>query len=82
VTTDALSVDLTGSHINYELPAFSTADASVGLSRDAWTAQIYVNNLTDERGIVFSSYNQWIKMDTPIRPRTAGLRFGYKFGGQ
>ena len=82
VTTDALSVDLTGSHINYELPAFSTADASVGLSRDAWTAQLYVNNLTDERGIVFSSYNQWIKMDTPIRPRTAGIRFGYKFGGQ
>ena len=49
------------------------------MSKDAWSAQIYASNLTDKRSIVASNYNEWIKMDTVSRPRTIGLRLGYKF---
>ena len=48
----------------------------------AQASQLYGTNLTDTRGIVYSTFTQWIKQDTVIRPRTLSLRFGYKFSSQ
>jgi len=78
-TTDRLSRDLNNNSIAYLQPSYSQLDASTGVSKDAWSAQIYASNLTDKRSIVASNYNEWIKMDTVSRPRTIGLRLGYKF---
>ena len=81
-STDRLVNDLDGNSVAYELPSYSTFDFSVGVAKGPWNAQIYATNVTDKRAITFSSYTQWIKQDTVIRPRTISLNFGYKFGGQ
>jgi len=66
-------------HINYTDPGYSTLDASLGLARDNWTAEVYGQNLTDERGVIFTSASQAIETQTVIRPRVLGLKVGYKF---
>jgi iron complex outermembrane receptor protein len=66
-------------HINYTDPAYSTLDAALGVSKDNWTAEIYGQNVTDERGIVFTSASQAIETQTVIRPRVLGMKVGYKF---
>ena len=66
-------------HINYTSPAYSTLDAALGMSKDNWTAELYGTNITDERGIVFTSASQAIETQTVIRPRVLGVKFGYRF---
>jgi len=79
-TTDRLRTELvTNRSVAYDQPEFSTLDGSIGLSKDAWNLQLYGTNLTDKRGVLFSTYTQWIKTDTVNRPRTFMLRFGYRF---
>jgi iron complex outermembrane receptor protein len=78
-TTDRLETQVDGTSIAYDLPGFTTYDASVGIAKDAWTAQIYGTNITDSRGVDFSTYAQRVKEDTVIRPRTVMLRIGFKF---
>jgi hypothetical protein len=78
-TTDKLQTQVDGTSIAYDLPGFTTYDMSVGIAKDAWTAQIYGTNITDSRGVDFSTYAQRVKEDTVIRPRTVMLRIGYKF---
>jgi outer membrane receptor protein involved in Fe transport len=80
-TTNSLQTDLQGNSINYELPAFSTLDASFGFSKDAWAVQAYGRNLTDTRGELSANYSQWYKAVTVEVPRTLGLTFSYKFRG-
>jgi outer membrane receptor protein involved in Fe transport len=80
-STDHLSVDLQGNSIAYNLPAFSTYDASAGIGKGPWLAQVYGENLTDTRAELYANYRQSYKGVTVSRPRTIGLRFGYKFGG-
>jgi len=81
-TTDKLRQDFAGNTVAYDMPGYSTMDASIGIAKDAWNLQLYGTNLTDTRGIVYSTFTQWIKQDTVIRPRTLSLRFGYKFSSQ
>jgi iron complex outermembrane recepter protein len=81
-TTDKLRQDFNGNSVAYDMPGYSTMDASIGIAKDAWNVQLYGTNLTDTRGIVYSTFTQWIKQDTVIRPRTLSLRFGYKFSSQ
>ncbi len=64
----------------FEMPSWTTMDAAVGVAKDNWTAEIYVVNLTDEDTSMFSTAAQFILAEVPIRPRTMGLRFGYRFG--
>lgn len=78
-TTDRLSRDLNNQSIAYLQPSYSTLDGSIGVAKDAWNLQLVCSNITDKQGIINSSYSQWIKMDTVTRPRTIGLRLGYKF---
>jgi iron complex outermembrane recepter protein len=80
-TTDHISKDLFGNSIAYDQAAFSTWDASLGVGKDSWTAQLYGTNLSNQRGDLFSSYSQFIKANTIIVPRTIGLKVSYAFGG-
>jgi iron complex outermembrane recepter protein len=80
-TTNSLQTDLQGNTINYVLPAFSTMDASLGFSKDAWAVQAYGQNLTDTQGEVTANYSQWYKAVTVTRPRVLGVRFSFKFPG-
>jgi outer membrane receptor protein involved in Fe transport len=80
-STDRLTKDLQGNSIAYDDPAFSTYDASVGVSKDAWNVQLYGQNITDVRAHLYTNARQWTRDVTINRPRTIGVRFGYTFQG-
>jgi hypothetical protein len=65
--------------IRFENPAYSQYDASMGVAKDAWTTELYAQNLTNEIKSVFTSTTQFIPAETITRPRVIGFRFGYKF---
>jgi iron complex outermembrane recepter protein len=81
-TTDRISLDLQGNSIAYELPAFTTYDAALGVGRDAWVVQAYGENLTDTRAQLYANYTEWYKAVTVSRPRTVGFRFSYNFSAK
>jgi iron complex outermembrane receptor protein len=63
----------------YEMPAYTTYDASIGVAKDSWTAQITGNNLSNSDASTFTSSGQFIKSEVPLRPRVLTLQLGYKF---
>jgi outer membrane receptor protein involved in Fe transport len=78
-TTDQLTKTLQGQSVAFYNPAFTIYDAAIGVAKDAWTVGLYGENLANSQGITFSSYSEWVKADTIIRPRTLTLKFSYKF---
>ncbi|HEY3653463.1 MAG TPA: TonB-dependent receptor [Steroidobacteraceae bacterium] len=78
-THQAHSYSATGNITTYDQASFSTYDASMGLAKDAWAAQLYGQNLTNVRANLFENGNQFITAETISRPRTAGVKFSYKF---
>ncbi len=50
-------------------------------AKDDWNAELYVVNLTDENTSMFSTAAQFILAEVPMRPRTMGMRFDYRFDG-
>jgi iron complex outermembrane receptor protein len=75
----AHSYSATGNIQTYDQEGFTTYDASLGVARDAWTAQLYVVNFTDTRANLFENGNQFVTAESINRPRTGGLKFSYKF---
>jgi iron complex outermembrane receptor protein len=70
---------VTNSRGRFENPAYTIYDASAGISKDNWYANLYVENLTDSNASVFISTDQFIVEQTPLRPRVIGLTIGYSF---
>jgi iron complex outermembrane recepter protein len=70
---------VTNSRGRFELPAYTVYDASAGIAKDNWYANLYVENLTDSNASVFISTDQFITEQTPLRPRVIGLTIGYTF---
>lgn len=64
---------------NYDLAGYSTYDAALGVTRGAWEAEAFVQNLSDTRAQIFISSTSAVKLTTTNQPRTAGVRFSYKF---
>jgi outer membrane receptor protein involved in Fe transport len=54
-------------------------NASFGLERSNWTAELYVQNLTDERGDVWINDVNWDERVTINQPRTIGFRWQQRF---
>jgi outer membrane receptor protein involved in Fe transport len=78
-STDRLTKTLQGESVAFYDPGFTTYDASVGVSKDDWTVQVYGQNLTDVHANLYSSYNDFIKAETVNRPRVIGLHISYHF---
>jgi outer membrane receptor protein involved in Fe transport len=82
-STDKLTQTLGGTRpkesVAFYNPGFTTYDASFGVSRDDWTVQVYGQNLTDVHGVLYSSYNDFVKAESVNRPRVLGVRFSYRF---
>src|SRR5438309_1817750 len=51
-----LAHDLQGNSTVYDLPAFTTYDAALGVTKDAWLVQLYAENLTDTRAQLYAFY--------------------------
>jgi outer membrane receptor protein involved in Fe transport len=78
-THQAHSYSATGNATTFDQPSFSTYDAALGAGKDAWQAQLYGQNLTDTRANLYENNSQAINAITVNRPRTAGVRFSYRF---
>jgi outer membrane receptor protein involved in Fe transport len=63
----------------FEIPAYSTVNASIGVAKDNWWVQAYGENLANSNASTFISTDQFIVEQTPLRPRVLGGSFGYKF---
>jgi iron complex outermembrane receptor protein len=76
------------------LPAFTTADFSLGAESGSYRVELYVNNLFDSNGRYSTSLQCQavvcgdpdgvtstgpVFYDNVIRPRTIGLKVGYDF---
>jgi iron complex outermembrane receptor protein len=63
------------------MPAWTTYDAALGLSKGSWALQLFGQNVTNVNKSVFttSTIGGSINTYTPMRPRVLGLRFDYKF---
>ena len=70
---------ITTGRLRFENPAYTTFDASVGISKDAWWVSAFAENLSNSNKSVFVSTDQFIVAQTPLRPRVLGAQFGYKF---
>jgi len=58
---------------------YEILNASAGISRGNWAAQVFVQNLTDERAELFINNQDDIERITTNRPLTAGIKFTYRF---
>ncbi|HLJ37456.1 MAG TPA: TonB-dependent receptor [Steroidobacteraceae bacterium] len=77
--TFGLGETVSNSRGRFENPAYTVYDASCGIARDAWYANLYVENLSDSNASLFVSTDQFIVEQTPLRPRVIGLTIGYSF---
>ena len=59
--------------------SYSFVNLRAGVSNDMWLAEIYIDNLTDERGEISNNYVFDRMRVTYIRPATLGLRFKRNF---
>jgi len=70
---------VTNTRGRFEIPAYSTLDAAIGVSKDAWHVDLRGENLTDSNASTFTSTDQFIVEQTPLRPRVLSVTFGYDF---
>ena len=62
-----------------EIDSWLMVGLSAGVSSDDWSAELYFDNITDERAEVSGSFTYDRERLSVSRPRTAGLRVSYDF---
>jgi len=65
----------------FDMPAYSSYDASAGVGKGAWSVQIYGQNLTNVNSSLSTNSGQLILAEVPQRPRVLGIKFAYKYSG-
>ncbi|MGP8033861.1 MAG: TonB-dependent receptor domain-containing protein [Steroidobacteraceae bacterium] len=65
--------------LRYTIPAYTIYDASFGVTKDNWTAQISGSNLANTYAPTNVSAGEYIRAEIPLRPRVVTAMFGYKF---
>lgn len=78
----AHEVTATGYLSPYDLPAYSSYDASAGVARDAWAVQVFGQNLTNVNSSLGTNNAEFVLAEYPQRPRVLGIKFSYKFAGK
>ncbi len=63
----------------FEQPSYTTYDASFGVAKDAWSVELFGQNLNNSNASTFTSTAQFIETQVPVRPRVLGVRIGMKF---
>jgi iron complex outermembrane receptor protein len=65
--------------LRFENPPITQYDASVGVSKDAWSAEFFAQNLTNVLKSTYTSTNQFVVAENITRPRVLGLKIGYRY---
>ena len=60
-------------------PAATTYNLSFGVARDGWSAELYLNNIGNEKASVMQIAGHYTPLVSVQRPRTVGLRFSYRY---
>jgi iron complex outermembrane receptor protein len=63
----------------YIQESYAVANVSVGITKDDWKAEFYIDNLTDESAVLYIDTQQFTPKVVTNRPRTLGLRLSYDF---
>jgi iron complex outermembrane receptor protein len=63
----------------YYQGGWASMDAAIGVSKDNWNVQAFAQNLLDRNASLYTNAAQFILTETPLRPRVAGIKIGYKF---
>lgn len=58
-------------------PAATTINMAVGVEKDGWGAELYVDNLNNEAAQVMQIAGHYTPVVSEQRPRTMGLRFSF-----
>jgi len=61
------------------IDSWTTLGFSTGIAKDNWTVDLFIENITDERGQLSNNFANDRNRVFIIRPLTASLRFGYRF---
>ena len=59
--------------------SYSFANIRAGISNEAWVAEIYIDNVTDERAEISNNFVYDRFRVAYIRPRTMGFKYKYNF---
>jgi outer membrane receptor protein involved in Fe transport len=63
----------------YIQDGYTLANVAFGVTNDEWKAEIYIDNLFDERAILHIDNQQFTPKVVTNRPRTIGFRLSYDF---
>lgn len=63
--------------LRYQMPGYTTYDASIGVTKDNWNVSLYGTNLGNSDASVFTSSAQFIQSEVPLRPRVLGIKVGF-----
>ena len=75
-TFDAESFCANGRYVQ---GAYTLVDVALGVEKDAWSAELFVDNLTDTRAQLHVDTLQYVPKVVTNRPRTIGVRLSYSF---
>jgi outer membrane receptor protein involved in Fe transport len=72
-------------YFGYKLPSYDIANARLGVARDNWTADLFIDNFTNKAALI-SANNTSFQFNIPQvvrystnQPRTVGVQASYKF---
>jgi iron complex outermembrane receptor protein len=65
--------------LRYRMSGYALLDAQIGIHRDAWSASIFGENLSNSHASTFTSSAQFIKSEVVVRPMTYGVKVGFDF---
>ena len=60
-------------------PAALTVNAAIGFARESWSAELFFNNLNNEKAQIMQIAGHYTPVVTEQRPRTVGLRLTYDY---
>jgi len=72
-------VTATGFVPAYDIAPLTIYDAGAGIAKDAWSVQLYAQNLTNVNSPLEINSSQFVLAEVPPRPRVLGLRFDWHF---
>ena len=71
--------NISTNYLRFENPSYTAYDASFGVGKGAWTANLYAQNLTNVITSTFTSTAQFALQQTILRPRVLNLEVEYRF---
>ena len=71
--------NISTNQLRFENPPYTLYDVSCGVTKEAWSVELYALNLTNVIKSTFTSDAQFSLQENITRPRVLGAKIGYKF---